>query len=127
MHENEISAIIIDAGLKVHRALGPGLYEAVYEKCLEYELKERGLIVERQKFLKINYENLVVDNAFKVDLLVENKVVVELKALDEINNFHSAQLLNYLKLRNYKLGLLLNFNSGLFKNGIKRIVNGLQD
>ena len=127
MHENEISAIIIDAGLKVHRALGPGLYEAVYEKCLEYELKERGLIVERQKFLKINYENLVVDNAFKVDLLVENKVVVELKALDEINNFHSAQLLNYLKLGNYKLGLLLNFNSGLFKNGIKRIVNGLQD
>ena len=127
MHENEISAIIIDAGLKVHRALGPGLYEAVYEKCLEYELKERGLIVERQKFLKINYENLVVDNAFKVDLLVENKVVVELKALDEINNFHSAQLLTYLKLGNYKLGLLLNFNSGLFKNGIKRIVNGLQD
>ena len=127
MHENEISAIIIDAGLKVHRALGPGLYEAVYEKCLEYELKERGLIVERQKFLKINYGNLVVDNAFKVDLLVENKVVVELKALDEINNFHSAQLLNYLKLGNYKLGLLLNFNSGLFKNGIKRIVNGLQD
>lgn len=127
MHENEISAIIIDAGLKVHRALGPGLYEAVYEKCLEYELKERGLIVERQKFLKINYENLVVDNAFKVDLLVENKVVVELKALDEKNNFHSAQLLNYLKLGNYKLGLLLNFNSGLFKNGIKRIVNGLQD
>lgn len=127
MHENEISAIIIDAGLKVHRALGPGLYEAVYEKCLEYELKERGLVVERQKFLKINYGNLVVDNAFKVDLLVENKVVVELKALDEINNFHSAQLLNYLKLGNYKLGLLLNFNSGLFKNGIKRIVNGLQD
>ena len=127
MHENEISAIIIDAGLKVHRALGPGLYEAVYEKCLEYELKERGLIVERQKFLKINYGNLVIDNAFKVDLLVENKVVVELKALDEINNFHSAQLLNYLKLGNYKLGLLLNFNSGLFKNGIKRIVNGLQN
>ena len=125
MHENEISAIIIDAGLKVHRALGPGLYEAVYEKCLEYELKERGLIVERQKFLKINYGNLVVDNAFKVDLLVENKVVVELKALDEINNFYSAQLLNYLKLGNYKLGLLLNFNSGLFKNGIKRIANGL--
>lgn len=127
MHENEISAIIIDAGLKVHRAIGPGLYEAVYEKCLEYELKERGLVVERQKFLQIKYGNLIVDNAFKVDLLVENKVVVELKALEEINSFHNAQLLNYLKLGNFKLGLLLNFNSGLFKNGIKRIVNGLKD
>lgn len=125
MHENEISGIIIDAGLKVHRALGSGLYEVVYEKCLEYELKERGLIVERQKFLQIKYGNLIVDNAFKVDLLVENKVVIELKALEEINNFHSAQLLNYLKLGNYKLGLLLNFNSNLFKAGIKRVVNGL--
>lgn len=127
MHENEISAIVIDAGLKVHRALGPGLYEAVYEKCLEYELKKRGLVVERQKFLQIKYGDLIVDNAFKVDLLVENKLVVELKALEAMNSFHNAQLLNYLKLGNYKLGLLLNFNSGLFKNGIKRIVNGLKD
>ena len=127
MHENEISGIILDAGLKVHRALGPGLYETVYEQCLAYEVKERGLFLERQKFLKIKYGSLIVENAFKVDLLIENKVVIELKALEEINSFHNAQLLNYLKLGNYKLGLLLNFNSGLFKNGIKRIVNGLKD
>ena len=81
MRENEISGIILDAGLKVHRALGPGLYETVYEQCLEYELKERGLFVERQKFLKIKYGSLIVDNAFKVDLLIENKVVIELKRL----------------------------------------------
>lgn len=127
MHENEISAIIIDAGLKVHRALGPGLYETVYEKCLEYELKERGLVVESQKFLQIKYGNLIVDNAFKVDLLIENKAVIELKALEVVNSFHNAQLLNYLKLGDFRLGLLLNFNSALFKTGIKRIVNGLKD
>ena len=125
MFETEISGIIIDAGLKVHKKLGMGLYETVYEQCLEYELRSRGLIVERQKFLKITYENLIVENAFKIDLLVENKVVVELKAVEEMNVYHSAQLLNYLKLGNYKLGLLLNFNSQLFKNGIKRVVNGL--
>lgn len=125
MFETEISGIVIDAGLKVHRKLGTGLYETVYEQCLEFELKSRGLIVERQKFLAINYEGLKVENAFKIDLLIENKVVVELKAQEEMNNYHFAQLLNYLKLGNYKLGLLLNFNSVLFKNGIKRIVNGL--
>lgn len=124
MNENEISAIVVDAGLKIHRALGAGLYETVYEQCLEYELKNRGLLVERQKFLSIQYENLKVDNAFKMDLLIENKVVVEIKAQEALDNFHNAQLLNYLKLGNYKLGLLLNFNSKLFKNGIQRVING---
>ncbi|CAD7806270.1 hypothetical protein CHRY9390_01487 [Chryseobacterium aquaeductus] len=124
MNENEISAIIIDAGLKVHRSLGQGLYETVYEQCLNYELKNRGLLVERQKFLSIQYENLKVENAFKIDLLVENKVVIEIKAQDALDNFHSAQLLNYLKLGNYKLSLLLNFNSKLFKTGINRVING---
>lgn len=124
MNENEISAIIIDAGLKVHRTLGAGLYEVVYEQCLDYELKNRGLLVERQKFLSVQYEKLRVDNAFKIDLLVENKVVVEIKAQEALDNFHNAQLLNYLKLGNYKLGLLLNFNSKLFKTGIHRVVNG---
>lgn len=124
MNENEISAIIIDAGLKIHRTLGQGLYETVYEQCLEYELKNRGLLVERQKFLSIQYENLKVENAFKIDLLVENKVVIEIKAQDALDNFHSAQLLNYLKLGNYRLGLLLNFNSKLFKTGINRVING---
>ena len=124
MNENDISKIIVDAGLKVHRSLGQGLYETVYEQCLEYELKNRGLLVERQKFLSIQYENLKVTNAFKIDLLVENKVVIEIKALEILDNFHSAQLYNYLRLGNYKLGLLLNFNSKLFKNGINRVING---
>lgn len=124
MNENEISAIVVDAGLKIHRSLGHGLYETVYEQCLEYELKKRGLIVERQKCLSIQYENLKVENAFKIDLLIENKVVVEIKAQEALDNFHNAQLLNYLKLGNYKLGLLLNFNSKLFKNGIQRVING---
>jgi GxxExxY protein len=124
MNENELSKIIIDAGLKVHRQLGMGLYETVYEQCLDFELKNRGLIVERQRFLSINYEGMKVENAFKIDLLIENKVVVEIKAQEILTDFNAAQLLNYLKLGNYKLGLLLNFNSKLFKTGIKRIVNG---
>ncbi|HAO06467.1 MAG TPA: GxxExxY protein [Chryseobacterium sp.] len=124
MNENEIAKIIVDAGLKIHRILGQGLYETVYEQCLEYELLNRGLLVERQKFLSIQYETLKVTNAFKVDLLVENKVVIEIKAQETLDNFHNAQLLNYLKLGNYRLGLLLNFNSKLFKNGINRVING---
>lgn len=124
MNENEISKIVIDAGLKVHRKLGMGLYETVYEQCLEFELKSRGLNVERQKFLSINYEGLKVENAFKIDLLVENKLVIEIKAQEILTDFNAAQLLNYLRLGNYKLGLLLNFNSKLFKTGIRRIVNG---
>ncbi|MDR2205855.1 MAG: GxxExxY protein [Flavobacteriaceae bacterium] len=127
MTENEISKIIVDAGLKIHRKLGMGLYETVYEQCLEYELKNRGLHVERQKNLPIIYENLKVENAFRIDLLIENKVVVEVKATEELTKFHSAQTLNYLKLGKYKLGMLLNFNSKLFKNGIKRIANGVED
>ena len=124
MNENEISKIVIDAGLKVHRQLGMGLYETVYEQCLDFELKSRELNVERQKFLSINYEGMKVENAFKIDLLIENKVVIEIKAQEMLTDFNAAQLLNYLKLGNYKLGLLLNFNSQLFKTGIRRIVNG---
>ncbi|MCD1115538.1 GxxExxY protein [Chryseobacterium turcicum] len=124
MNENEISAIVVDSGLKINKALGAGLYETVYEQCLEYELKNRGLLVERQKFLSIQYENLEVKNAFKIDLLIENKVVIEIKAQEALDNFHNAQLLNYLKLGNYRLGLLLNFNSKLFKTGIQRVING---
>lgn len=124
MNENELSKIVIDSGLKVHRKLGMGLYEIVYEQCLEFELRNRGLNVERQKSLSIDYEGLKVENAFRIDLVVENKVVLEIKAQEILNDFNSAQLLNYLKLGNYKLGLLLNFNSKLFKTGIKRVVNG---
>ncbi|KIC64845.1 GxxExxY protein [Chryseobacterium taiwanense] len=126
MTENEISKIIFEAGLKIHRKLGAGLYERVYEECLAYELKNAGLNFERQKTLPIQYESLFVNDAFRVDLLVEGKVIVELKASTEKENmFFEAQLLNYLRLGNYKLGMLLNFHLPLFKNGVRRIVNGL--
>ena len=125
MTENEISKIVVDCGLRIHRKLGIGLFESVYETCLIYELEKSGLIVERQKFLPIKYEEISIENAFKMDVLIENKVVLEIKSVESLNNFHAAQLKNYLRLGDYKLGLLLNFNSQLFKNGIKRIANGL--
>lgn len=125
MNENEISSIVFDAGMKIHRKLGVGLYENVYEECLAYELTERGLIVERQKDIKIKYENLTIEKAFRVDLLIENKLIIEVKAVSEINDYHFFQLLNYLRLTELKLGMILNFHSTLFKNGVKRVVNKL--
>lgn len=125
MNENEISKIVFECGLKVHRKLGVGLLENVYEECLFYELRRQGLKVERQKFLDINYEELIIPKAFKMDILIEDKVVLEIKSVESLNSFHAAQLKNYLRLGNYKLGMLLNFNSQLFKNGVKRIANGL--
>lgn len=125
MTENEISSIVFDAGMKIHRKLGIGLYENVYEECLTYELKERGLIVERQKDIKIEYENLTIEKAFRVDLLVEDKLIIEVKAVSEINDYHFFQLLNYLRLTELKLGMILNFHSTLFKNGVKRVANKL--
>ena len=94
---------------------------------MAYELEKSGLKIDRQKFIPINYEEISIENAFKMDLLVENKVVLEVKSVENLNNFHSAQLKNYLRLGNYKLGMLLNFNSQLFKNGVKRIANGLDE
>lgn len=125
MNENEISSIVFDAGMKIHRKLGIGLYENVYEECLANELKERGLIVERQKDIKVEYENLIIQKAFRVDLLIENKLIIEIKAVPEINDYHFFQLLNYLRLTEMKLGMILNFHSMLFKNGVKRVVNKL--
>lgn len=125
MTENEISKIVFDLGLKIHRKLGMGLYERVYEECLLYELKKYELKVERQKFQHIEYEDLLIENAYKMDILVENKVVLEIKSVEFISSFDKSQLKNYLRLGNYKLGMLLNFNSSLFKDGVKRIANGL--
>lgn len=127
MTENEISKIVFECGLKIHRKLGIGLFESVYETCLVYELEKTGLKVERQKYLPINYEEIRIENAFKMDLLIENKVVLEIKSVDSLNNFHAAQLKNYLRLGDYRLGMLLNFNSQLFKNGVRRIANGLDE
>lgn len=125
MVENEISGIVFDAGMKIHRMLGIGLYENVYEECLIYELKNRGLAVESQKNIAVEYEDLKIHRAFRVDLLIENKVIIEIKAVPEINDYHFFQLLNYLRITNVKLGMILNFHSVLFKNGVKRVVNKL--
>ncbi len=125
MHENEISKIIVDCAFKVHNELGPGLLESVYEEVLSYELIKRGLIVERQKGIPVVYDNLKMEMGFRADLIVENKVIIELKSIDAIAPVHSKQLLTYLRLADKKLGLLINFNEALIKNGIKRIVNNL--
>lgn len=125
MIENEISVIVFDAGMKIHRTLGIGLYENVYEECLVYELERRGLNVEYQKNIDIKYEELNISKAFRVDLLIENKVIIEIKAVPEINDYHFFQLLNYLRITDMKLGMILNFHSMLFKNGVKRVVNKL--
>ena len=125
MTENELAKIAFEAGLKVHKVLGPGLLESAYEECLYYELIKLGLKVEKQKALPLVYEELKLDAGYRIDLLVENKLIIEIKSVEALNDLHFAQILTYLKLSKCKLGLLINFNSVLFKDGIKRIVNGL--
>ena len=125
MTENEISRIIFDCALKVHKVLGPGLLESSYEECLYYELKKNGVKVEKQKALPLIYEEVKLDIGYRIDLIVENKVIIELKAVESLNDIHLAQVLTYLKLSNCKLGMLINFNVKLIKNGIKRVVNNL--
>ena len=125
MTENELSKIIFELGMKIHRKLGAGLFESVYEECLFYELKKAGLKVEKQKTLPIVYEELKIENAFRLDLIVEDKVILEIKTVEIIYDVHKAQLLTYLKMTNCKLGLILNFRTAVFKDGIKRVVNGL--
>ena len=125
--ENEISGIILDAAITVHRKLGPGLLESVYERVLEYELKRRGLIVERQKPIAIEYEDLVIKDSFRADLVVEDKVIVELKSVERVEKVHKKQVLTYIRLADMRLGLLINFGAPLLKDGIFRIVNGLEE
>lgn len=124
MNENEISKVIFDSGLKVHRQLGAGLLESAYEECLYYELQKSGLLIEKQKPMPLIYDEIKLDIGYRIDLLVERKVVVEIKSVESLNEIHVAQVLTYLKLSNCKLGLLINFNSVLFKNGVKRLING---
>ena len=122
MTENEISREIVDAALKVHKQLGPGLLESAYEECLYYELIKRELLVEKQKTLPLVYEEVKLDAGYRIDLLIENKVIVEIKSVEALNDVHLAQILTYLKLSGCKLGLLINFNVALIKQGIKRVV-----
>lgn len=124
MHENEISRIIFDLGLKIHKNLGPGLLESAYEECLFYEISKAGLFVEKQKPMPLIYEEVKLDIGYRMDLLVEKSVVIEVKSCEALNDVHLAQVLTYLKLSGCRLGLLINFNTNLFKNGYRRILNG---
>ena len=125
MSENELSKIVFDCALKVHQTLGPGLLESAYEECLFFELKKTGLRIEKQKPLPLIYEEIKLEIGYRLDIIVENKLILEIKSVDALNEIHFTQLLTYLKLTDCKLGLLLNFNVILIKNGIKRVVNKL--
>lgn len=127
LSENEIGTILIDVAIGVHRLLGPGLLESVYEVILAYELSLRGLVVRRQVPITIHYKGIVFDEAFRADLMVNGKVVVELKSLATINKAHRKQIQTYVNLSGLRLGYLLNFGEGLMKDGIVRAVNGLED
>ena len=127
MNENEIATEIVDAAFKIHTKLGPGLFEYVYEAILEWELKKRGLIVVCQQSLPVTYEDIRLNIGFRVDLMVENMVIVEIKSNEKILPVHKKQLLTYLRLSEKHLGLLINFGDALIKNGITRIVNNLKE
>lgn len=127
MNENEIAKIVVDAAIAVHRELGPGLLESVYEVILAYELEQRGLRVSRQVPIAIHYKQMTFDAAFRADLVVEEKVIVELKSTELISEAHKKQVQTYLRLSGCKLGFLLNFGEALMKRGILRVVNGLED
>jgi GxxExxY protein len=125
MTENEIATIIVNTAYEIHTKLGPGLLESVYEEILFYELVKQGLSVERQKAIPVFWDGLKMDIGFRADLIVENKVIVELKSVETVSPVHPKQLLTYLRITGLKLGLLINFNEKLIKNGITRIVNNL--
>ena len=123
MTENELSNKIIGCAINVHKELGPGLLESAYQECLMYELQLVGLKVRKEKPMPIVYKEVKLDHGYRIDLLVEEKVVIEIKTVEAFTDVHTAQVLTYLRLGNYKLGLLLNFHVTMLKNGIKRIIN----
>jgi GxxExxY protein len=126
MSENEIAKIILDIAFKIHKKLGPGLFEPVYEAIMEYELiKVHGLHVQRQVPIRVTWQNMKFDLGFRADLIIENKVIVELKSTEAIAPVHLKQVLTHLRLADLRLGMLINFNEALLRNGIKRIVNNL--
>ena len=125
MSENELSNKMIGLAIEVHTALGPGLLESAYKECLYYKTGQSGLWVEKEKPMPLVFEGVKLDCGYRIDLLIENKLVIEIKSVDGLNDIHLAQTLTYLKLGNFKLGLLINFNLLKLKDGIKRVVNGL--
>ena len=128
MTENQIAKKVIGISIGVHSSLGPGLLESAYKECLFYKLKEEGLHVVKEIAMPLVYEEVKLNCGYRIDILVENKVVIELKSVEALNDVHLAQTLTYMKLGGYKLGLLMNFNVSLLKNGLRRVINGyLQD
>lgn len=124
MEQERIASEIVDTAIKVHTKLGPGLLEGAYEACVVYELTKRGLTVRSQVPMPVRYDDIVLDIGYRLDILVENEVVLELKAIEKFLPIHNAQLLSYLRLGNYRLGFLLNFNTVHMRDGIKRVING---
>ena len=122
MYENDISREVVDACFKIHTTLGPGLFESVYEEILEFEMKKRGFNCKRQQSIPVIWEKIKFEHGFRADLIIEDKVIIEIKSIESINPVHQKQLLTYLRLTDLKLGLLINFNEALIKNGIQRIV-----
>lgn len=125
MTENEISNKVIGLAIEVHRALGPGLLESAYKECLFYKVIQSGMFAEKEKPMPLIFEEVKLECGYRIDILVEHKLVIETKSVEELNDIHLAQILTYMKLGSYTLGLLINFNVVLLKNGIKRAVNGL--
>jgi GxxExxY protein len=126
MSENYLTGKIIAAAIEIHKALGPGLLENAYKECLFFKLKSKGLHVEKEKPMPLYYEDVKLDCGYRIDMLVENQVVIEIKAVESLNDVHFAQTLTYMKIGKYKLGLLINFNVIVLKNGIRRIVNDVR-
>lgn len=127
MHENEISALIRDAAFEIHRSLGPGLLEKIYQRALYIELIDKGLKVEGEVEMRVEWKGRDIGVGYKADLIVEDKVIIELKSVEQLTTVHHKQLLTYLKLQDMKLGMLINFNVPLIKEGMVRIVNGLEE
>jgi len=122
IYESNLSHVIIGSAIEVHRHLGPGLLESAYKECLCYELTKAGLSVIKERALPLIYKEVKLDYGYRIDLLVENKIVVEVKSVDALNDVHAAQVLTYLRLGSYKLGMLLNFNTTILTQGIKRVI-----
>ena len=127
MTYNELRYSVVGAAMKVHRELGPGLLEKAYQECLCYEIAQLGLCVEKEVSIPLTYRGVQLECGFRMDMLVENRLVIETKSVSELNDIHFAQLLSYLKQGDFRLGLLINFNSLILKNGIRRVVNGLEE
>jgi len=127
MNENDISKIIVDVSLKIHKRLGPGLLESVYQTIMVYELRKNDLSVESERSMPVRYEDMIIDIGFRADIIIDQKVIIELKSVEQVLPVHKKQLLTYLRLAGMRLGLLINFGAPLIKDGIFRVVNGMDD